>query len=209
VGGDEARLFVAFGISDEAADHLGAAGAGLDGRFFRLLKRDNYHVTLAFLGDTPAESFETIRECLGDAANESRVFDAALGGPGAFPHAGEPRVVWYGLAAGTRESGNLAFRVRSRLKKAGISFDGKPFRPHITLAYLRKGLGRDETRAAGESFTDYLKRRGRDGGASAEVPAFAVREILLVKSDLRPGGSVFTVLARFPLSGIGDLPQAH
>ena len=200
MGEATARLFAAFGIPGDVAAYLESLGAGLDGRYFRPLKRENFHVTLAFLGDTPLGSVEAIRGCLEEAARLP-AFDAGLGGLGAFPHAGEPRVVWHGLAAGSREAGNLADRVRRNLKAAKLAFDGKPFRAHITLAYLRKGLGRDETRAAGEAFTEFLGRRGRDGGTDARLPHFKVREILLVKSDLRPGGSVFTYLERCPLAG--------
>ncbi len=204
--GEEARLFVAFGIPGEVADHLEAESRGLDGRYFRPLRRDNYHVTLAFLGDTPVGSVGSIGDCLDAAADEARAFEAGLGGPGAFPHVGEPRAVWFGLAAGAREAGSLADRVRRNLKAVGISFDGKPFRPHITTAYLRKGLRRDETRAAGEAFADYLKSRSGYGGSGAGSLSFAVREVLLIKGDLRPGGSAFTILSRHSLAGIRDLP---
>ena len=98
----------------------------------RIVASGNHHLTLAFLGD--------IDECGAEAAIAA-IEEACAGRP---PVLLEPR----GLATfgrgkektlvleldGNPELTALAAAVRSRLSEHWVSYDGKPFRPHITLA---------------------------------------------------------------------------
>ena len=83
------------------------------------------HLTLAFIGEWPdaAEVLEAL-----PAVKEP--FSLALSRPGIFPGA---NVLWAGVEQ-SEELDRLASRVRENLEAAGIPFDRKAFRAHITLA---------------------------------------------------------------------------
>jgi 2'-5' RNA ligase len=98
-------------------------------------KLDQLHFTLAFLGEQPestlAPACAAAEEALADG------FPLRLAGAGAFPSLTRPRVVWLGLGEGETQLCALAERLRNNLRARGISFDDKPFRPHLTIARLR------------------------------------------------------------------------
>jgi len=120
------RLFAALPLPDElvrvllrAQDELRAQGVRAN-----FSRRENLHLTLAFLGET--ERVRAAQEAVLSLRAES--FGLTLAGRGCFGD-----LLW----AGVRESralDALAARVRAAFDDAGLSYDRKPFRPHITLA---------------------------------------------------------------------------
>lgn len=87
-----------------------------------------YHVTLAFLGEYPHAEMDRLVSALHSAAKNATPFQLALGSLGTFG-----TVLWRGVQAQPALDA-LAAGVRHALDTAGISYDPKPFRPHITLA---------------------------------------------------------------------------
>ena len=98
----------------------------------RFSLRENYHLTLAFLGE------------IGEAQARDAIaaLDAACTGmppvglrPEGLGHFGRPAdaTLWLGIAP-AQELIGLCDNVRTELVAAGIPFDDKPFLPHITLA---------------------------------------------------------------------------
>lgn len=198
------RLFIALPLPETVRRALAAEGRALPARCFRPLKEENLHVTLVFLGDTPDAALGAVEEAMRDAAGAfvrgaGAPIAACVGGLGAFPGPGEPRVVWAGLARGAVEAGELSGALRVRLRRAGVRFDGKPFAAHITIAYARRDPGPAGTREAGEAFTEALRRRGAGGPRPMEAGSFDIGEMVLLESLLRPGGSEFIPVCRVPL----------
>ena len=136
------RMFVAVVLPDEALEHLDEF---LDVRRraadFRWASREQLHVTLAFLAAVPDRTLDELVERLGRAAAKRTAFDTRIAGGGAFPTPADARVLWAGLevddVAGT-ELDRLATGVRSAASSAGIAVDGGRFRPHVTVARLRR-----------------------------------------------------------------------
>ena len=125
------RLFIAIQLSDEMREALCRVQEafmrhGVTGNYTR---RENLHLTLAFIGEysDPEAVLDVID------GTPLRPFDIALdGGVGAFED------LWW---AGLKRSEALTAYVRTlrhNLAEAGIPFDSKRFRPHITL--LRKAV---------------------------------------------------------------------
>ena len=127
------RAFVALelpgGFADETAALARQLASAVKARFS---PRNNYHLTLAFLGE------------IGEAQARDAIaaLDAACAGvvpvelcPEGLGHFGRPSdaTLWLGIAA-TPGLVALCDRVRSELEHAGIPFNDKSFRPHITLA---------------------------------------------------------------------------
>jgi len=119
------RLFIAITLSEKAKTSLCSAMDGLrrDGVRGRFTAPEKLHLTLAFLGERE-DSTEAERVLAGLSF---RPFFLTLSGSGSFGD-----VLWAGVERSPQLEA-LDAQLRAALTKAGIAFDPKPFRPHITL----------------------------------------------------------------------------
>ena len=120
------RLFFAVGFSEREKDVLSQNVASLKKMCARgnFTRRENLHVTLAFLGEIDRADLKSVTDAA--ARVDFAPFDVSVGGAGRFGD-----IVW--LGAGGEEIKRLAGELRSSLDKSGIYYDKKPFSPHLTL----------------------------------------------------------------------------
>lgn len=135
------RLFIAVPVPAdvEAAitavvERVRSAATPADGRDVRWVRLDSLHLTLRFLGPTPADRVEATAAATRSAAMASPVFDVVLGRAGAFPNGKRPRALWVDVLEGVDELAAVAGRVDGELRERGWAFDDRPFRAHLTLA---------------------------------------------------------------------------
>jgi 2'-5' RNA ligase len=182
------RLFVAIDLPLELRERLAALSRSVPGA--RGTKAGQLHLTLRFAGELDEEGASALRAGLaGVAAAAAGSFELTVRGVGAFPRRRDPRVVWAGLAP-SEELDALHGLVEKAAVAAGLEPERKRFRPHLTLARLRRA----DTRAVGAWLDEH---------AGLEEPPFAVEELTLFSSELRPSGAVHRVLAAWRL---GDGP---
>ncbi len=126
------RTFIALELPELFEDEVTALARQLrdvvDGRFMR---RETYHVTLAFLGEVDEAGVRDAMAALDEACVGRSAVELASDGLGTF---GRPRdaTLWLGLRP-TPELLLLAGDVRLALDAYGVAYDRKTFRPHITL----------------------------------------------------------------------------
>lgn len=125
------RLFVALSIPAETAAALERLQSGLSGARWR--PRENFHLSLRFIGETDRHGFAEIRSALAKIAAPG--FDLQLNGLGFFGDR-KPRTLWVGAVAGP-ELAHLQSKVETAVKRAGFPGEGRKFTPHVTLAYLK------------------------------------------------------------------------
>lgn len=124
------RLFVAICLEDTIRDALCRASGALreKAQYGRFTHRENLHLTLAFIGETTR-----LRDAERAVASvQAAPFTLTVGGMGRFARPGGD-LYW----AGAQLCGplaNLQAQLADALRKQGFSLDGKPFRPHLTLA---------------------------------------------------------------------------
>jgi 2'-5' RNA ligase len=186
-------MFVAVVPPDDALDHLDefleARRAAAD---FRWSVRDQLHLTLAFLAEVPDRALDDLLDRLERAAKRRTRIRTAIAGGGAFPNVGRARVLWAGLdldETGRIEMSRLATGSRAAASRAGVAVDGARFKPHVTVARLKRP---QETSSWVRLLHEY---RG---------PAWAVEEVRLVASYLGEGPRNrprHEPLASFPLGG--------
>lgn len=127
------RLFVAVELPEALIEALSETSARLrssvQGRY---VGTDLFHVTLAFLGEVPANEVATVEDALRRACKGHDSFLVALGGLGTFGRESSA-VLWQGFAEGRDCLKALAQDVRRELKNDGFEFDAKGFIPHVTL----------------------------------------------------------------------------
>ncbi len=171
----------------------------IDADSVRWIGRENMHVTLQFLGDTPAGQIQDVIDAMAEGvslvAGPSEI-DLTVGGVGAFPSVQRPRVVWIGIQDGSGELARIQRAVTGQLRERGFLPDGKPFRPHITMGYVRRRATHDAVKAIAAAV------RGSHAGTEAGRTAvrFTVSELLLVRSTLSQSGAIYSDLHSVPLS---------
>ncbi|MEV4950123.1 RNA 2',3'-cyclic phosphodiesterase [Streptomyces sp. NPDC053755] len=149
------RLFIALAPPDEAKDELArelrpAYDAYPGMRWNRI---EDWHITLAFLGEVPIDTVGLLRAPLARIAAERRPLRLALRGSGCF----DERVLWSGVDGDLDGLHLLATEVRSAVKDCGVPFEDRPLRPHLTLARSR----RDDATSVGEVATALTAFAGR------------------------------------------------
>ncbi|MFD9306471.1 RNA 2',3'-cyclic phosphodiesterase [Streptomyces sp. NPDC060048] len=130
------RVFIALAPPDDAKDELARALRPAYDAYphMRWNRIEDWHVTLAFLGELPAAAVPLLRPPLADLAAARGPVRLALRGGG---HFGE-RVLWSGIDGDLEGLHLLATDVRSVVKECGIPFEDRPLRPHLTLARARR-----------------------------------------------------------------------
>jgi 2'-5' RNA ligase len=150
---------------------------------------ENFHVTLKFLGDTEAGRLSRISDALAESLAGVEPFDLEIVGAGAFPSAGRPRTVWVGVTSGKEQLVDVAERVEDSLENQGFSREDRPFSAHVTIGRLRDDRG---ARRLSPALRDT---------AVGHLGTVRVGSVALMRSDLRPQGPVYSVLAEIPLGG--------
>ncbi|GAA4914716.1 2'-5' RNA ligase [Stackebrandtia albiflava] len=124
----------------------------------RVLRHDLWHVTVAYVGDLPAERLPEATGAMAEAAAETPPLTLALAGGGRFGR-GRSNIVYTGLAADVAGLTRLAERTRTAFRAAGIPYDERPYRPHLTLAGAGAGIGNAES---AEDLVRLRRYRGPD-----------------------------------------------
>jgi RNA 2',3'-cyclic 3'-phosphodiesterase len=152
------------------------------------VRPENIHLTLKFLGNIPAGHVPSVGDVLRVVAQAHGRFSLAAAGVGVFPGIRRPRVIWVGLTGRPDALRRLQQDLDGRLALLGFPRDEKPFRGHLTVGRFRpEGLP--------GPVADAVKRY-----AAATFGTVAVEEIVLLQSDLRPEGPLYTPLAREKLT---------
>jgi len=147
-------------------------------------RAEKLHITLKFLGETEAGQVAALTEAAARAAAGVPSFELALAGAGTFPNAHNPRVLWLGVEDSSGQLARLQQRLEAECAAAGFPRDARDFHAHVTLARLR---------TANAAARQLARAHEQLGFAPAQ---FTVGELIIMRSDLGPGGSRYATLAR-------------
>jgi len=147
---------------------------------------EKFHITLKFLGNVEEVKLESLEKRLEEALSAFPAFKMTYQAVGCFPNQYHPRVVWIGAE---NEDGTLT-RIEETIEEVsnslGFPREERQFHPHITIGRV-KGSRNLKALVSELVNTSFAPRSS------------LINEVLLMKSDLRPSGSVYTALKRFPL----------
>ncbi|NLL10186.1 MAG: RNA 2',3'-cyclic phosphodiesterase [Methanomicrobiales archaeon] len=177
------RLFVAIELPEEICRQFFDVQTALRSSRARLslVDQDSMHITLKFIGEVSGSLLPQITSVL--QAINSPPFSMEVGLIGTNSQKA-PRVVW----AEVDDHGPcraLAAEIDSSLGTLGIEPEKRKFRPHITIARVRRHH---------QSLFEALA----EVAASCSGTIYA-REFVLKKSELTPGGPIYTDILRVPL----------
>ncbi len=186
------RLFIATDLDDQAHEAIDALLWRLRRRVgdrgsLKWTKPGQMHLTLAFVGEADEILAAKLIAAMQKPAEQSP-FDVAFEGIGMFPPRGAPRIVWLGVGEGATELIALQREVAKRVTALGVELEDRAFHPHLTLGRWRDARPGD--RHAIDAVSD-----------SGVVARLRIDHATLYRSQLSPGGSIYTPLARVTLSG--------
>lgn len=180
------RTFIAIELEEEVKEHL----ANIQTETQKLCRRgnftpkENFHLTLHFLGEVGEEDLDYLQEAIFETARRNRPFTLTLDKVGFFPR-GNKGILWVGL-----EKSNPLQRLFSTLEKSleqqGFARERKGLSPHITL-------GREVEPQ--RSFMDVQK------GVTVEPMRVSVRSISLMESVRKGPKLIYVPLFRQNLIG--------
>ncbi len=141
----------------------------------RAISGEHVHLTLAFLGDVPLTSVPDLRDVGDHLPRAGAVLDFDT--LGAWRASG---VAWVAPSTLPEPLVHLHATLNQSLRDTGFDVEGRPFRPHVTLA---RRCVQPQPRAPIAPIT------------------WAVRKLCLIGSELTADGPIHTTLAEWPLEG--------
>lgn len=185
------RVFCAVELPDELRSRVGERVRRLRSEFPGVRasweKPEKLHVTLKFLGDVEPARVEALSGAAARAAAGLEPFELTMEGPGTFPPHGQPRVLWLGIVDASGSLARMHHSLETECAAAGFPRESRAFEPHLTLARVRSPQGARELAAAHRE-TPFEPQR------------FKVSELVVMRSELGPGGSRYTPLSRHALT---------
>ncbi len=182
------RAFIAIDLSAEISQNLEKVIEDLKGSMGRVPIRwapvKNIHLTIKFLGDVSVGNLDLLIEIIQAEANRHPAFELSVGELGTFPSNRHPRVIWVGVEA-PPELEALHHGIETETARLGYAPEDRPFSPHLTLGRVPRNVNSGELHRISETL---------DTQKVGFLGATRVDAVHLYRSDLQPGGAVYTRL---------------
>lgn len=186
------RAFIAIKLPDELTEKLDQVSSNLQTRLNELPLRwvpiENIHLTLKFLGDVSEASLDLVTEILKTQAGAQKPFDVSVGGLGIYPNMKQPRVIWVGVEA-PDELEIFQRRIDSETSRLGYALDKRRYSAHLTLGRVSRNANPDNIKMISQLL---IKEKVGFLGVAH------ISTVCLYRSDLKPGGAVYTKLFSTP-----------
>lgn len=181
------RIFVGIALSEEAKEQLSQKVLRIkrDVPFQRWVHKEDYHVTLHFLGDCTEQKVEAVITALENTPTLVSDFTLRIGRWGTFGRQNQPRILWANFVDVSSPLIQLHSHVTHLLTPIGFPPENRPYRPHITVARKYKL----------ENFSEELLDPFEMNSPWIE---WNVSEFVLYESQLGRE-PMYQVIARFPL----------
>jgi 2'-5' RNA ligase len=182
------RLFCAVELPDDVRARLQEHIARLRKEFpdaaASWSRVENIHLTLKFFGNVAVDRIPQISAAATRTTEQFSKFEIEVGKTGVFPRPSRPQVLWIGVSDPSGQLSKLQQQFESECAAAGFEKEERAYRPHLTIARLRK----PETRLA----NTHLQM-------TFDPIAVKVNELILFRSELSSKGSRYTALSHHHL----------
>lgn len=189
------RAFIAIDLSPELKQRLDEVLVQLRQRLagtpIRWVSVTQMHVTLKFLGDVPPTGMEAIQAALSAQAAACPIFDLTVAGLGAFPNVRRARVLWTGVQAPPALI-SLQAGIDTATARLGYASEERAFSPHLTLGRVEREAGPQPLQRIQQLLETWH---------IASLGTVTIDKVRLYRSDLRPGGPIYTPLFTVGLAG--------
>ncbi len=183
------RTFIAIELNETLYRALGEVQNRLKrdraAHLIRWVVPESIHITLKFLGDVEANQLPALHDALVKACENTPPFALTLAGLGAFPNTKRPNNLWVGATGQVEMAAQLAQKIDEACAAFGFPRETRPFTTHLTLGRVKKDVSPSERASIGAMVE------------AVHVNALGdlrVDHVSVMKSELRPSGSVYTRL---------------
>ena len=193
------RLFTALELPPPICDHLARAIDSIRPPLkgvASFTRPENLHVTLKFFGELPDPQVPRLLTALQSLKLTPMRFTVERFI--CLPPNGTTRVLAANLAGDIKPLADLFTQTESACAPMGIAREHRPYRPHITLARFKSPPSRHTPNSLVKLIDPSL----------LPTAEFIVEGFVLMQSDLKPTGPVYTPLARFPRRDEDDAGSA-
>lgn len=184
------RIFVALDISEEARKKVSQFIKKSRERFPKARvgwdKPEKLHLTIKFLGEIEEEQLQKLQQAVEKTAREIAPFKLQISGTGVFPSTKQARVLWLGVDGDIESLRELNRILENKGEEHGFVKEKRAFKAHLTIARLKERTSKLVTAHLSENF---------------ELVEFEVSELVIYQSELRPTGSVYSVVSKYDLTG--------
>lgn len=178
------RLFTGIELPILLRQRLALLEGGIDGA--KWTTRENFHLTLSFIGEISEQVAEDSHDALSGIRMEP--FQLELKGTGSFAKGTDVKVLWVGV-----QHSDALHRLKEKIDRALAKYDvpveKRKYVPHVTLARFR--LPPEEAKIA-----QFMATHNLFSG-----DAFDVEHFTLFRTHQTKHGSEYEALAEYPLGG--------
>ncbi|MEX0737496.1 MAG: RNA 2',3'-cyclic phosphodiesterase [Bacteroidota bacterium] len=144
-----------------------------------------FHITMKFLGDKEESQLSSLTSSLSASVQEIQSFALSFRHVGGFPTHDKPRIVWIGTDI-PPVLATLHRHIEEVCLACGVEKDDRAFHPHATMGRVKGGHNIHR-------LTEILK------SITFEPLQFRCTEIRIMRSELFPAGSHYTLMNAIPL----------
>jgi len=192
------RTFIALELNEATRRAIGDTQTKLKrdrtANSVRWVAPQSIHITLKFLGDVAATRMDELLDAVTQACAGVAPFALTIAGIGAFPNTRRPNVVWVGARGDIAIASQLAEQIENACEMLGYAREERPFAPHLTLGRVKRDASPSDRQALGKLI---------EQTPVGELGKLTIAHTSVMKSELRPGGSVYTCLREIRLGERG------
>ena len=149
--------------------------------------QEKFHATIKFLGNVNESILPDVIAKVQSVVVNSSAFDVTYQTLGSFPDKNNPRVIWIGCENPDGKLQSMKKNLDSELLTFGFEIEKRSFHPHITLGRVKSSRGI-------KHLTPMLEK------LTFEPHEARIHGILVMKSTLKPQGSVYEILKEIQLT---------
>ncbi len=186
------RIFCAVELSDQVRarlqDHIQRLRKDVPDVAASWSRVENIHLTLKFFGNVALDRIDAISASASRTVEEFSSFQIGVGNTGVFPRPSRAQVLWIGVDDPSGKLLAMQKRFEDECAAEGFVKEDRAFRPHLTIARIRKPEG---------------ARRLADAHLSMQFEPILVTltELIVFRSELSSKGSKYTAISKNRFTG--------
>lgn len=184
------RIFVAIDISPQAKVSVLNYIEDLKKEFSDIkvgwLAAEKLHLTLKFFGDIDNAQIAELKNIIKRIAEKYKSFEMFVTKTGVFPDKRKAKILWLGIAEETNNLKLIKDEIEIECKIHLVEKETRKYKPHLTIGRIR------EPKKSKKLAEKHLQN-------DFEPVRFNVSGIIIYESELKPAGSVYSIVAKFSL----------
>ena len=188
------RLFIAVNTPDTVKTEIERAQEeirrGLRDARIAWTRREQFHLTLRFLGDVEAARVPALTEVLNGTCKGFGAINLRSEAVGCFPNLARPRVIWVGVKDEQEQLARLVSRIEAAVSGFTDEKREERFSGHITLGRIK-----DINRRSSDNLARIMQDMARKAFGQ-----WRAETIELMRSELSSQGARHAVVSKIPLS---------